>query len=158
MSKDPAALRQEWEALQREAVEDSRRRYQKELAQRDAVEEAGEVIRLGLTKKLSELLEVMGPYVDGTMGEPTAGMLSVYVKAVHELAGLYGLTRVARKLTQPLPVPEPPVVEVAGPEVEVRRLEGLREAGRLQLEDMRAKMTQRGLMVALGGGSDASDA
>jgi hypothetical protein len=140
--KDAVALRQEWEQLQAAAIEDSHRRNQLELQRRDDVEAKATQLRDELGVKLVALMENLESYVDGTQGEVTAAMVSVYVKAAHELAMLYGLTRGPRPLTLPLPVPEP--AAVLGHEEEQSRrvaaVEAARAAGLAQLEAVRLKM------------------
>lgn len=137
---DAVALRLEWEAAQHAAIEDSRRRRHTELQQRDAMEAAAMEIRLQLTGRLSGLLESLEPYVDGTMGEPTAGIIAVYLKAVRELGGLYGLTRSPRPLTAALPLPEPAAVDVRGEEEQRAAVEVLRADGLKQLETARVRL------------------
>lgn len=144
--RDAVAVRREWERQQAELIADSHRRHEAELRRRDEVEQRAHGLRDELGQRLAALMENMEPYVDGTMGEVTASMASVYVRAAHELAGLYGLTRTPRQLTPRLPVPEP--VAVKGEEVvaaeRVAAMVAAREAGLRQLAAVRLKMLPPG--------------
>ena len=140
--EDAARIRLQWEAEQLRLQEEQRQRHSDELAQRDAFERIGWATREHLTQKLAALIESLDPYVDGTMGEVTAGMVSVYVKTVHELGALYGLQKPLRPVT-PLPVtPEPPAV--LGHEEEQARqrvaVEAAVAAGKRQLADVKRRM------------------
>jgi hypothetical protein len=104
------ALRREWEAWRDARERELEARYRADVAARDALEAAAVEVRLRLTEKLGGLLEALEPYVDGTMGEVTAAMASVYVKAVHETASLYPVARTRPVGVAPMRV-EPPVVE-----------------------------------------------
>lgn len=142
IAPDAAAVRAEWERIQALEIADSRKRFQDEVARRDVVEAAAVEVRVELTRRLGGLLDSLEPYVDGTMGEVTAGMAQVYVKACNELAKLYPEVLRPRKLTVPLPLPEPPPVVDASTE-EGQRLAAaaaLRAAGLRQLEARRAKL------------------
>jgi len=141
---DAVALRREWEQQQVADIADSRRRWLAEMARRDRLEEAAEQLRGELGSKLVALMESLESYVDGTQGDVTAAMVSVYVKAAHELAMLYGLTRTPRPVTAPLPLPEPePVVDAEGESrVRAAAVEAARAAGLAQLEAVRAKMAE----------------
>lgn len=143
---DAALIRREWERQQAALVADSHRRHEAELRRRDEVEQRAHLLREELGQRLAALMENMEPYVDGTMGEVTASMASVYVRAAHELAGLYELTRAARKLTPRLPVPEPePVKDAEAVSAErVAAMAAAREAGLRQLEAVRVKMLPPG--------------
>lgn len=145
-AKDAALVRREWELQQAALVDDSHRRHEAELRRRDEVEQRAHGLRDELGQRLAALMENMEPYVDGTMGEVTASMASVYVRAAHELAGLYELTRVRRPLTPRLPVPEPEAVpdEVAVAAERVAAMREAREAGLRQLEAVRVKMLPPG--------------
>src|SRR5687767_777900 len=147
---DAVALRREWEQQQAAEIADSRRRWLAEMERRDRLEEAADQLRGELGTKLVTLLESLDSYVDGTQGEVTAAMVSVYVKAVHELAMLYGLTRSPRPLTVPLPLPEPEPVADAEGESRVRAaaVEAARAAGLAQLEAVKAKMAERRALEA----------
>lgn len=116
---DAVRLRQEWEAWQRQRELEQEQRHAAETRQRDAYEAAAWQTRLLLTEKLSTLLDTLEPYVDGTMGEVTAAMSSVYAKAAHELAALYGLHRPLREPTPAVMKAEPPVA--VDPVVEAAR-------------------------------------
>jgi len=141
-----AAVRREWERQQAEEVAESRARYRAEVVSRDVVEAAAVEVRVELTRRLGGLLDSLEPYVDGTMGEVTVGLASVYVKACDELGKLYGLTRPPRKLTAPLPLPEPPLVVDPSLEVEQRAAAAavLRAEGLRQLEARRRKLELEG--------------
>lgn len=144
--KDAALVRREWERQQAAFVEDSHRRHEAELRRRDEVEQRAHGLRDELGQRLAALMENMEPYVDGTMGEVTASMASVYVRAAHELGALYGLTRTPRQLTPRLPVPEPEAVEdeAAVSAERVAAMVAAREAGLRQLEAVRLKMLPPG--------------
>lgn len=140
--EDAVAIRREWERQQAALVADSHRRHEAELRRRDEVEAKAHGLREELGGRLAALMENLEPYVDGTLGDVTASMVSVYVKAAHELAALYGLTRPGRQLTARLPVPEPEAVKDAAV-VEVERVAAMveaRAAGLRQLEAVREKM------------------
>lgn len=114
-------LRREWEQWRDARDRELEQRYRAEISERDRVEAAATELRVKLTEDLGELLEALKPYVDGTMGEVTAAMSSVYVKAAHEMASWWGLTRAPRPVTAAPVRPEPPLVE--DPElVEERRV------------------------------------
>jgi len=138
------ALRREWEQWKAARDAETELRHHAETVARDRFEAAGTETRIKLTEELGELLEALKPYVDGTMGEVTAAMVSVYVKAAHEMAGLWGLHRPLRDPVA-LPVrPEPPAVEdpVA---VEARRVEAVaaaRDEILVQLSAVKAKMIE----------------
>jgi len=144
MSIDDKAVvaRLEWERYQAAIVSDSHERYLRDLARRDRLEARADQLREELGVRLAKLMEDLEPYVDGTMGEVTAAMAGVYLKAAHELAGLHGLTRTGRAVTVPLPLPEPPVV----PDVlEAERVRAVgvaesRDAARRQLVEVRRRM------------------
>lgn len=140
--RDAVALRREWERLQALEVAESHRRRAVDLSRQDAVEAKGEVLRDELGSRLAKLMEDLEPYVDGTMGEVTVGMANVYLKAAHELAGLYNLTRAARKVTVALPLPEPEPVadEEAVVAQRVAAVAAARAEGLRQLEAVRLKM------------------
>lgn len=142
---DAIDLRREWERIQAAEIAESRARRAAELQRLDAVEAKGEVLREELGARLAKLMEDLEPYVDGTMGEVTVGIVSVYLKAAHELAGLYNLTRAPRKLTVALPLPEPEPVpdEVTAEAVRVAAVTAARAEGLKQLEAVRAKMLKR---------------
>lgn len=139
---DAVAVRREWEQQQASDIAESRRRWLAEMARRDRLEEAAEQLRVELGSKLVTLMESIESYIDGTQGEVTAAMVSVYVKAAHELAALYGLTRAPRPLTVPLPVPEPEAVADAVSESQQRAaaVEAARAAGLAQLEAVKERM------------------
>lgn len=140
--RDAVALRREWEQWKAEQIADSHRRHQVDVARLDAVEAKAEVLRDELGSRLAKLMEDLEPYVDGTMGEVTVGMVNVYVKAAHELAGLYNLTRAPRKPTVALPLPEPAAVpdEVEAAAARVAAVTAARAEGLKQLEAVKAKM------------------
>lgn len=141
---DAVALRREWEQQQATEIAESRRRWLAEMARRDRLEEAAEQLRGELGSKLVALMESLESYVDGTQGEVSAAMVSVYVKAAHELAMLYGLTRTPRPVTAPLPLPEPEVV-VDAVSASVQRaaaVEAARAAGLAQLEAVKERMAE----------------
>jgi hypothetical protein len=142
--EDAVALRREWEQQQADDIAESRRRYHAEMARRDRLEEAGEQLRGELGTKLVALMESLESYVDGTQGDVTAAMVSVYVKAAHELAMLYNLTRAARPVSLPLPLPEPDAVLDAASEGRQRAaaVEAARAAGLAQLEAVKEKMLE----------------
>lgn len=144
--RDAALVRREWEQQQAALIADSHRRHEAELRRRDEVEQRAHGLRDDLGKRLAALMENMEPYVDGTMGEVTASMASVYVRAAHELAGLYELTRAARPLTARLPVPEPEAVkgEAEATAERMAAMVAAREAGLRQLEAVRLKMLPPG--------------
>lgn len=137
------ALRREWEELRAQEVAESRRRWAADIAARDRLEAEAVAVRLEATGRLAKLLESLEPYVDGTMGEVTVGLASVYVKAVHELAALYGLTRQPRKPVDPLPLPEPAEIDDTAAVSEERVLAAaqMRAAGLRQLEARRGKLS-----------------
>lgn len=146
MSNDDAvALRREWEAQQAADIAESQRRFRDDVARRDKLEAEADQLRSELGTKLVTLMESLESYVDGTQGEVTAAMVSVYVKAAHELAMLYGLTRSPRPVSSPLPLPEPEAV--LGHEEELSRraaaVEAARAAGLAQLQAVKEKMTER---------------
>lgn len=143
MNEDALALRQQWEAQQLADIAESRRRHEQDMRRQDALEAAGDKLRGELATKLVGLLEALDPYVDGTMGDVSAAMASVYVKAAHELAGLYGLTRQGRRPVEGLPLPEPPVPEVVGHEEQRAAVELLRAAGLGQLAAVRDRMRRQ---------------
>lgn len=140
--EDAVAIRREWERQRQLEVADSHRRHEAELRRRDEVEAKAHGLREELGGRLAALMENLEPYVDGTLGDVTASMVSVYVKAAHELAALYGLTRPGRQLTARLPVPEPePVKDAAVVEAErVAAMVEARAAGLRQLEAVKEKM------------------
>jgi hypothetical protein len=142
---DAVALRREWEAQQLAAVIESRQRYRADLKRRDELEAKADQLRGELGSRLIKLMEDLDPYVDGTMGEITAAMAGVYLKAARELASLYELTRAQRPVVSPLPLPEPPPVADPGDEVERRRVavEAARAEGLRQLAVVREKMTRQ---------------
>lgn len=143
---DAVAVRREWEQQQAALIADSHRRHEAELRRRDEVEQRAHGLRAELGQRLAALMENMEPYVDGTMGEVTASMASVYVRAAHELGALYGLTRTPRQLTPRLPVPEPVAVkdEAVVSAERVAAMVVAREAGLRQLEAVRLKMLPPG--------------
>jgi len=154
-SMDAVALRREWEQQQLDDIAESRQRHRAELARRDRLEDAAERLRTELGSKLVALMESLESYVDGTQGEVTAAMVSVYVKAAHELAMLYSLTRAARPVSLPLPLPEPePVVDAESESVQrAAAVEAARAAGLAQLEAVKERMqstTQRKQLEAGG--------
>lgn len=136
------ALRREWEAWKAQQDASQEAQHRADVAERARFEAAAVEMRLKLTGELAELLESMKPYVDGTMGEVTAAMVSVYVKTAHEMASWWGLTRAGRPVT-PLPLRvEPPMVEDPSA-VEARRVEAVavaRDEILVQLAGVRAKM------------------
>ena len=139
---DAVALRQEWEQQQAADIAESRRRYRDELKRRDELEAKATQLRDELGTKLVTLMENLESYVDGTQGDVTAAMVSVYVKAAHELAMLYQLTRAPRPLTLPLPLPEPEAV-LSREEEQTRQraaVEAARAAGLAQLLAVKEKM------------------
>lgn len=144
--RDAAVVRREWEQQQAALIAESHRRHEAELRRRDEVEQRAHGLRDELGQRLAALMENMEPYVDGTMGEVTASMASVYVRAAHELGALYGLTRSPRALTARLPVPEPEAVkdEAAVTAERVAAMAAAREAGLRQLEAVRVKMLPPG--------------
>lgn len=141
---DAVALRQEWEAEQAALIAESRQRWRQELARRDRLEQKADQLRDELGSKLISLMENLEGYVDGTMGDVSAAMVAVYVKAGHELAMLYNLTRAARPLTVPLPLPEPePVVDADAESVrQAAAVQAARAAGLAQLEAVKVKMLE----------------
>jgi hypothetical protein len=143
---DAVEVRREWERQQAALIADSHRRHEAELRRRDEVEQRAHGLRDELGQRLAALMENMEPYVDGTMGEVTASMASVYVRVAHELAGLYELTRAPRKLTPRLPVPEPEAVkdEATVTAERAAAMAAAREAGLRQLEAVRVKMLPPG--------------
>lgn len=139
---DAVALRREWEQQQEADIAESRRRYRNELQRRDELEAKATQLRDELGTKLVTLMENLESYVDGTQGDVTAAMVSVYVKAAHELAMLYQLTRAPRPLTVPLPEPEPEAV-LSREEEQTRQraaVEAARAAGLAQLLAVKEKM------------------
>ena len=141
-----AVLRREWELQQAAEIAESRERHAAELRRRDEVEAKAHALRDELGQRLAALMESLEPYVDGTMGEVSASMASVYVKTAHELAGLYELTRPRRALTPRLPLPEPDPVPDEGV-VEAGRVAAMveaRAAGLRQLEAVRERMLPSG--------------
>lgn len=142
--QDAVALRREWEQWRAEQIADSHRRRAAELQRQDTVDAKADVLRDELGSRLAKLMEDLEPYVDGTMGEVTVGMVNVYVKAAHELAGLYNLTRAPRKLTVALPLPEPAQVEdeATATAARVAAVTAARAEGLRQLEAVKEKMQQ----------------
>lgn len=145
-SDDAVRLRQEWEAWWRQRELEQEQRHAAELRQRDAYEAAGWQTRMLLTEKLSGLLDTLDPYVDGTMGEVTAAMASVYAKTAHELAALYGLHRPLREPTPAVMKAEPPVAVDPAVE-EARRVEATVAAKEAVLGQL-AAVAQRMLPAA----------
>lgn len=143
-NNDAVAIRQEWEQLQAEEIADSRKRRATDLARLDAIEAKADVLRDELGARLAKLMEDLEPYVDGTMGEVTVGLVGMYVKAAHELAGLYGLTRAPRAVTVALPLPEPEAVvdEATATAARVAAVAAARAEGLRQLEAVKLKMAQ----------------
>lgn len=141
---DAVALRQEWEAAQAARVADQQRRHEADMARLDAFEAVSWEMRIKLTEKLSALLESLEPYVDGTMGEVTAGMAAVYVKAAHEMATLYQATRPLRAPVAAPVLPEPELVQSSEQAEKVRReaVSALRAAAAAQLSSVKAKMIE----------------
>lgn len=136
------ALRREWEAWKAQQDASTEARHRVEVERRDRFEAAGSEMRVKLTEELGELLEALKPYVDGTMGEVTAAMVSVYVKAAHEMASWWGLTRPLREPVAAPVRPEPPMVEDPSA-VEARRVEAVaaaRDQILAQLVAVKAKM------------------
>lgn len=140
--EDAVAIRREWERQQAAEIAESRQRHEAELRRRDEVEAKGHGLRDELGQRLAALMENLEPYVDGTMGDVSASMVSVYVKAAHELAALYGLTRPGRALTPrlPLPEPEPVVDEVVVAAERAAAMVEARAAGLRQLEAVKERM------------------
>lgn len=147
MSDEAAvALRREWEQWRAARDSELDARHRAEMDARDRFEAAGTETRIKLTEELGELLESLRPYVDGTMGEVTAAMASVYVKAAHEIAVLWSLTRAPRPPVAAVVLPEPPAVEDPSA-VEARRVEAVasaREEILSQLVAVKAKMLTAG--------------
>lgn len=148
MGVDPVAVREEWEARQRLLVAENEAQRRREVARRELVEEKGDRLRVELSAKLVSLIESLDPYVDSTMGEPSAAMVAVYVRAVHELGALYQLQRPPRTpvLLLPVPEPEPVVSEAVRGAVAAEAVAVLRGRVLLQLEEARGA-----LAVARGG-------
>lgn len=138
------ARRREWEQQYATDVVAARVRIEAEQRRQDALTEAGDRLRHDLSVKLVNLIESLEPYVDSTAGEVTAGIVAVYLKAVHELGALYGLTRPAALKGGVLPprLPEPAAVEDSGDAVAVavKRTLELRAAGLLQLESAKERL------------------
>lgn len=144
MNEDAALVRARWEQQQQAARDELEARYRHEREQLDTFDRVSWEVRLKATEKLSGLLDALDPYVDGTMGDVTAGMADVYVKAVKALASLYAVQRPPRVPVSPPPEPEPPVVE-ATEDAEVAKraaLEELRAEGMRQLRATRERMLE----------------
>lgn len=146
---DPEQARAAWEQEQTRRLLDAQHRNSLDLAARDGYEEQQQRVREACSARYMSLIEWLEPYVDGTMGEATAGMAAVYSRTVGSLAALWGVGRPLRAAT-PLPVwPEPPPVEADGGEAAaVAATVALRAAVGGQLVKVRRKM----LGPAAGGG------
>lgn len=145
VNEEAAVARIRWEQQQRAARDELEARYRHEREQLDTFDRVSWEVRLKATEKLSGLLDALDPYVDGTMGDVTAGMADVYVKAVKALASLYAVQRPPRVPVSPPPEPEPPVVAVddaAAEEVKRLALEELRAEGMRQLAAVRQRMLE----------------
>lgn len=143
---DAVALRREWEAHQAALIAEQQRRHDADMKRLDTFEAVSWEMRIKLTEKLSALLDSLEPYVDGTMGEVTAGMASVYVKAVHEMATLYQATKPLRPVVPAPVLPEPAVVESEEEKQRATRaaVAALRAQARDQLSAVKAKMIEAG--------------
>ena len=143
------ALRREWEAWKQQRDAELQRRHEEDVRQRDAYEAISWEARGEVSNRLREFIEALEPEATGASGEITVGIASVYLKALHELADLWGVRRPLRPVT-PLPVPaEPEAVAVKTEAERLAAVEVLRRRGIEQLVAVRKKMLPAG-------GSEAS--
>lgn len=141
---DELELRREWEAWKQRHDADQQQRHDAELQQRDAYEAIAWEARGDISNKLREFIEAVEPYATGAAGEITVGIAATYVKALHELASLWGLTRQLRPVTA-APVPQEPAAVAVKSEAEQRAaVEVLRAAGFAQLAKVRRRMLPAG--------------
>lgn len=83
----------------------------------------GEQVRTWTTAKLRELVEVLDPYVNGTLGDVSPRHATVYLQAVRELNKLWGAYEVPES-----PSETPPATRAAQVRGQVlAALEALRE-------------------------------
>lgn len=142
-------LRQEWEAWRQARDAEQQARHDAELRQRDAYDSIAWEARGDISGKLRDFIEAIEPYANGAAGEITVGIAATYVKALHELAALWGLTRPLRPVTPP-PSREEPAAVASRTEAEQRAaVEVLRAAGFEQLGRVRQRM-----QLPAGGGDD----
>lgn len=139
-----AAARARWEQRQEAQRLEAEDRYRREREMLDTFDRVSWEVRLKATEKLSQLIDALDPYVDGTMGDVTAGMADVYVKAVKGLAAMYAVQKPPRTPAAPPPEPEPPVVaDTAAVEAKKREaVELLRAEGLRQLASVRERLLE----------------
>lgn len=148
VSGDRAAVRAAWEAEAARRFADQQLRHVRDLAARDGYEEKQSLVRDQVGARLINVLEWLEPYVDGTMGEVTAGLAAVYVRAAGQLAALYNVAGRPRPVT-PAPVwPEPEAVE-GDDQREALRVEAT-TAARAAVSGQLAAVRER-LQLAAGG-------
>lgn len=142
---DQAAARAAWESEQLRRLLDAQRRHEADLAARDGYEEQQQRVREACAARYMGLIEWLEPYVDGTMGEATAGMAAVYGRAIQSLAALYGLGRPPRQVTAAPSWPEPPKPDESSDRVAVAAATvAVRAAVTEQLGAVKRKMLAAG--------------
>lgn len=150
---DEAERRAAWELEQRRRLVAQWREHEADVAARRVFEEQAARVRDECAARLAAQVEWLEPYVDGTMGEVSAGMAAAYTRAVGQLAGLYGLGRPRRPVTGLPVVPEPPVpVAVAG--VEEERVAVVAAAAELRAVVVAELAGVRGRMLQLEAGGE----
>jgi hypothetical protein len=146
---DPVLARAAWETEQLRRLADAQRRHLRDLEARDGYEEQQQRVREACAARYMSLIEWLEPYVDGTMGEATAGMAAVYSRTVASLAALYGGGRPLRAPTPPPVWPEPEKPDAGSVEaVRVAATVAARAAVSEQLGAVKRKMLAAGLPEA----------
>lgn len=139
---DAAAAYEAYTREQARRLVDQQLRHLRETAALSAADEKRELVRDEVGRKMLQALEWLEPYVDGSMGEVTAGLAAVYMRGLKDLASLYGAQHRPRL---PVAAPPLPVVEPVAAAEEVRRQveassAAARDAVRGQLEAVRSKL------------------
>ena len=86
---EPATRRKAYEAEMARRLLDDQKRHLADLAASDSFEQERDQVRRECAARYASLITHLEPYVDGTMGEVTAGLAAVYVAAVRQLGALY---------------------------------------------------------------------
>lgn len=94
-------------------------------------------VRMHNTAKLREVLTILEPYVDGSVGMVSPPHVKLYLAALKDLGAMYKVSEGPKRV-------EEPVVE--DPAVEVLRLEAAQARVLEQLEILAAKARRRGVL------------